>query len=487
MNPEQPHHNKWIYPGASLASKLRGIHCDHHSMQLEFSFHDLRVNNNHESTISSKTKPYFYECILTLWLQTWLNNDSSTEYHGSEERKKDIVSSSKLRRFDTLLYHATSLHLFTNHIDFLLPLCLKSLALRCSMNNVGWSIVPKTILDKRHMQVLNPIIKICAYGLLSQAFVAGDSENDKETALINAVNNSDAVLDFLIGLLSIIHPAQVSVLIETYFRTLRDNATLKTNNNGDLLTGEPEQVVPSSTSWASFFVDRAKCSKYLRLRAIEKIAKIPRFLSLNFPLKYNSISGQKTKYNTSWMKQCLDDYSVDINPDNQRTVYSDRLERLPRSYWLAHLIANEGFFICESSCKSLRGDLFSGIGSYEKNTIKAFGDKETFMSQLNLLDFEATAIQSMTCIYELLVRCHSMDSRFQTEAGRRRIATMLVKPIMEKSLRNVELLASFEPTHKVRSLWLLCLLYILQEAPDIVIRHHLRLCCSSKVKLIYWK
>jgi len=73
-----------------------------------------------------------------------------------------------------------------------------------------------------------------------------------------------------------------------------------------------------------------------------------------------------------------------------------------------------------------------------------------------------------------------MDRRFQSEASRGRIAGMLAGPILEKSIQSVRWLARMEATHRVRSTWLLCLVYVLQEAPEHLISSIVRSYCDPK-------
>jgi hypothetical protein len=82
----------------------------------------------------------------------------------------------------------------------------------------------------------------------------------------------------------------------------------------------------------------------------------------------------------------------------------------------------------------------------------------------------------------LIVRRHTMDKRCQTESCRGRIAALFALPILEKSISSVRWLARMESTHKVRSTWLLCFIYVLQETPEVMIREYVRSFCSPKVR-----
>jgi hypothetical protein len=77
-----------------------------------------------------------------------------------------------------------------------------------------------------------------------------------------------------------------------------------------------------------------------------------------------------------------------------------------------------------------------------------------------------------------------MDRRFQRDSSRGRIAALFTKPIFEASLSSVRWLARLESTHKVRSLWLLCFVYILQEAPENLLRQAVRSYSNAKVRIL---
>ena len=101
----------------------------------------------------------------------------------------------------------------------------------------------------------------------------------------------------------------------------------------------------------------------------------------------------------------------------------------------------------------------------------------------DLLMFQSIAIHSITVVYELVLRRHAMDRRFQTETCRGRIAALYAPVFFSQSLQSVRWLARMESTHKVRSLWMLCLVYLLQETPEQLIRTLVMTYCDPSVRL----
>ena len=93
---------------------------------------------------------------------------------------------------------------------------------------------------------------------------------------------------------------------------------------------------------------------------------------------------------------------------------------------------------------------------------------------------------ALNCVY-LYYQDHfsPMDTRFQTDVLRGRIAAMFTDTLFTMSLQSVRWLSRMESTHKVRSVWMLCLIYILQEAPEVLIRHLVRSYCDPSDMLIH--
>ena len=85
------------------------------------------------------------------------------------------------------------------------------------------------------------------------------------------------------------------------------------------------------------------------------------------------------------------------------------------------------------------------------------------------------------CAYELLVKRHAMDSRFQTIDSNIRVAAMFVGPILDYSLDAYPVLARMNANQQVRGIWLICLLYVLQEGPEVLVRDKLQSFCRQKV------
>ena len=446
-------------------------------MQLAFSFPSEDCSITNGALTSENEKPFLYECIMSLWLLTWVENSPINENDWNNKQRKNMSIKSMLQKKDFPHLQVSAVSLFNSNIDFILPLCLKSLALRCSQNLKRWQIIPQTILDKRHMQVLTQIIQICAYGLIHQALTPETDDQDIDALIMSSVSNSDAVLDFLIGLMAIIHPAQVFILLAAYFETLKSFDVIKNGNKVPVAQpNDKEQNKPLADEEKVLNLKREKCSVQLRLRAIEILTKLPNFVPLNFPLKCNDISSQRKKYVNSWMKQYHDDENYET-VESSLYEYPDGLERLPHPNWLTNLIADEGFSICSNSCAIMINEPTKSERSKESRIL----DFQK-MLQENRLHAESVALQSITYMHELLIKRHFMDKRFQSETGRKRLSCIFIHSVLENSIKNVELLANLKASHEVRMLWLLCLLYLLQEAPENIIRHYLRRFCSNKVK-----
>jgi len=437
---QQPLYNKWVYVDTTESSKLRGIHNDRDDTQLEFSYPPLNPNDPNNSYFSRKSETFLYESIFTLWLEAW----------------KDAIAHSNS-------IFPPSMLAYVDNIDFLFPLCLKSIALRCTPINSMWSIIPTTILDKRHMDIFEAIMKICARGVLFRSLDFSVLQSNGDETFQKAIDSSNVVIDFITGLLSVIHPAQVSTLIDSYLKTLQKCDQIDVGN----FTQSDKTQASLKPNLQTHLT---KCSLLLRLRAIEKLSIIPGFVSLNYPLKHKKSNKHKSRSTTSWMKQHSHDQFINSIQDKNE-LYSDGLNRIPKSSWLINTIASEAFHIFKIAHKALNGEVFL----IENHDIKLH------LTERDELQFETIAEQSITFIYESLIRRHAMDSRFQTEAGRGRLASMYIEVILQSSFSNLNILRDIDPVNRVRTMWILSFLYVLQEVPEGVIRHLLVLSCSFKV------
>ena len=191
---------------------------------------------------------------------------------------------------------------------------------------------------------------------------------------------------------------------------------------------------------------------------------------------------------SSWTNQIsenMDISNVNSLVDDKNCPYPDGLHRLPREHWLAELLVNECLSICMLSCESIVAEAMAHLKNtsaqnFNANNTSDVRRRNMVLSRDALIQFQNTAMQSITCLYNHLLRRHCMDARYQSEEGRTRIASLFVCPLIKKTLEGVKVLSRMEPTHKVRILWLLCFLYIHQEAPEVLIRKQMRNSCGFK-------
>lgn len=514
---KQSENNMWTHP-YSLSNngqprkeyKLRGIHKNMEDMQLEFSFQfsssssSQGIDSRSKSSIEKKHLPYLYESIFTLIVQAWLvdispvitkdasiNKSNLDSYMVSKFHECQHVSSKSSSSSFHSAPTSSGIYSFITNLDFLLPVCLKSFALRISPTASNGksqiSIVPSALLDKKHMNVLELVIEICVRGILYQSlapFVENEETEKREEKKKSWEKNNNILLDFMVGLIAIIHPAQVSILIEKYFSVLRsyDNthsnvSSVSFRHSSSFTQYSFPASFPTSgpsISWTPQLLHTLQRSRQLRIQAIQRFSSIPKFVSLNYPLKYpnhDNFAYQSTsRTSSSWMKQENSQNKIEKSEDN--CPYADGVERLPAANWLAELLMKEGFSICVSASQNEMSETLTNQQlPHQSNT--------SCLSKENLLSFQLTAVQSMSCIYESLIRRNAMDQRFQSKEARHRVAAMFTSVILQHSIDNIQLLAKMESTYKVRSLWLLSFLYILQEAPETYIQQKLLDVCAA--------
>lgn len=414
---------------------------------------------------------YIYESIMILWLQAW----------------SDFIESGAEEKSHVPVFAATSqesvLLDFFRHIDILLPLCLKSLALRYSVEVQRFGDpLTKAILDRQHMSVMTHFVDVLARGVMGLALSYSDSSSvpeAKDNALLQALATSEYVADFFEGLFAIIHPENMRCLIEKYFEALNECEADHVKENAEF-------------DWTEQKIHRAKCSRQLRLRAVERLAVIPFFLALNVPPKFaeKAISSHlHNGGNSSWKMQYTDNANDPTSKEDIPLQFrrASNSEKCPESMWLARLLADEAFSICSLSCEAV---VASAVAHIEfSNTTKSLNQGERLkklpgmqLERGDLLMFQSISIHAITVAYELLLRRHAMDRRFQTDICRGRIAALYADSLFSKSIQSVRWLARMESTHKVRSLWMLCLIYVLQEAPEVLIRDLIRSYCDPTVR-----
>jgi hypothetical protein len=407
---------------------------------------------------------FVYEAIFALWAKTWLDYTAENGkriqpglYHrsGQETENRSLLVES-----------------FYANIDVLLPLCLKSLAMRCL------SIVPDSsprshvIVDEYHMSMFESVTEMLCQGLMAEAMSGADNPDQ---AIANALGSTDTVVDFLIGLSPIIHPQQHEVIVTKFFRTLR-------------LAEIDDEISVGGFEWNADSIRRVKSSRHLRLRAIEKLSVLSSFVQSNFPLKYSGWNPLDKETSVSWNVQKAGGPELH-GVASTGNSYGDDAERLPRSGWLACQLADETLLICSLSCEAVVAEAMAlaeitqhhmgGSPTSRQSALQQRPGKS--LKRNDLLLFQSMAVHSITCLHELLLRRHAMDSRYQSDQCQGRVAAMFAPSILTKSIDNVRWLARMESTHKVRSLWLLCFVYILQEAPEALLRARLRSYCYPPV------
>jgi hypothetical protein len=428
---------------------------------------------------------FIYESILVLWLRAWVDHAESKNIERAQ-RGADTDHQNRtfvIPEFDMESPIEDPLYSLFAHMDIILPLCLKSIVLRCSQAiSPLRSRAAKVIVDESHMAILEPFVEMLTRGLMGEALSSlGSTGSERECGLFRAMFSSDILLDFLVGLFAVLHPAHMSVLISKYFKTMTDcEIEHLGTHEGDIVF-----------AWTEESLLRVHCARQLRIRAVERLAVLPSFIAINYPTKHSGHKGSVRAKKTTWKMQysdakCEDPVAVlDFTKDD-----GDGL--LPRNAWLADLLTRECLSICALSCEAVVAEAMAVIETHH-DTPKVAGSKSSSLKNRptatlqrdELLMFQSIAIHAITCFHELLLRRHAMDTRFQKENIRGRIAALFAKPTIEKSLASVRWLTRMEATHKVRSLWLLCFVYVLQEAPEALIRDAVKSYCDPKVSISF--
>ncbi len=401
---------------------------------------------------------YLYESILLIWLRSIKDHTA-----GQDFLQNSILMSTTSPDNDD--FFCGLLENFQNNIDLLLPLCLKSIGIRFGhAMKTSHSPITRVIVDKRHMALFESLFEIVPLFLVREAMTGLKSGGkDKDDCLLDVLSKSEPVIDFLIGLYAMLHPAQTSVLTRKLFQSLRRVET----------EGLEVEANDARFEWTPKSLQRIKCSRQLRLRVVEKLAVLPNFVALNYPMRFPSQKLPTRTNKQTWTNQHAD--TMKDKPFRSEDLLKDSEYSSPPSGWLAEILTRESLSISALSCEAVVAEAMAHIEENEpKSTLAlktALKTRPTIsLTREDLLMFQSIAIHGITCVHELLLRRHAMDRRYQKETTRGRVASLFAIPIFETSLASVRWLSRMESTHRVRSLWLLCFTYVLQEAPENLLR-----------------
>jgi hypothetical protein len=420
--------------------------------------------------------PFVYEVVMVVWLRSFMDHISAKDegvdsggFVGESGKSKIYSVLLHSSRADATASQTEPLLLFHFNTDILLPLCLKSFLLRCTSAVPANSPSVRIGLDSGHMKVLVPFVEMLTHSLVGEALAGPSSGGESDLVLLRALSRAQMVLDFLVGLASIVHPHYMAELIWKHFRMLRECEIA------------PETRNPTGFVWNEDSLHRVRCSRQLRIRSAELLACMPNFVALNYPLRYREEMRRAKRQSTSWCTQDMEPESG-FHYAKSTCPYSDGRDRLPESGWLATLLASECLSISSLSCEAVVAEAIANVETTPKSMSSPLAQRPgVSLKRDDLLRFQSTAIHAVTCVYELMLRRHAMDSRFQKDQARSRIAAIFAPAILENSLRSTRWLARMEATHKVRATWLLCFLYIIQEAPETLLRDFMRSYCSPPV------
>ena len=237
---------------------------------------------------------FLYESIIALWLRSWSEHFLSTvspKYHGDATSSRTVAF--PFPPFDSLRPVDNSVVSFFHHMDMLLPLCLKSVALRYTAEVLPiYPAATRVQLDVRHRMIFENFTEMLARGLVGMALAGLGSPEATEKALGRAVSASDAVVEFLIGLIPIFHAEHMRVILTKYFKALKDTETEHLGGAAD-----------TDFEWNEESLLRVRSSRQLRLHAIELLASLPSFCYLNYPCKVEEGGQQPKPAASSWLNQ----------------------------------------------------------------------------------------------------------------------------------------------------------------------------------------
>ena len=424
---------------------------------------------------------FLYESIITLWIRSWSEHflsASSPRHHGLTASPR--VAAFPFSPFDPSRPVESSTVSFFHHMDMLLPLCLKSIVVRYTAEVLPiYPAVTRVKLDEQLHMIFDKFVGMLARGLVGMALAGLGSPEGIEKALQRAVSASDVVVEFLIGLIPIFHAEHMRVIFTKYLKVLKDTETEHLGRTADCET---------DFEWNEESLLRVRSSRQLRLHAIELLASLPSFCHLNYPCKVADAQHNSKPVSSSWLHQYGPNRNQMFEKLTSIPEYPDSLQRAPPPGWLSRLVIEEALSVCSLSSEAVIAEaLAHSEVSRQQPGLSTNGLPSSLrrrpgasLQRDDLLMFQSLSIHAINIVYELVLRRNAIDRRFQSDSCRYRIAALFALPILEKSISSVRWLARMESTHKVRSLWLLCFVYVLQEAPDSLVQNFIRSCCDPR-------
>ena len=417
-----------------------------------------------DSSERADLSPWFYELVSALWVHSWTVFASQVKGENHMRGSSATIPNWPYKAIEGTSNPsveektATS---FIRNIAFFLPLMLKSLAIRCSKHQTTQLVVPMTFLDNSHMQVLVPLIETIALGTMKEAMSGSSGGSNAEHMLAKALSVTEYSSSFFIGTFACLHPSQVSTLINAYFNILVECEQPGGRGSRSVIFTDRQSI------------RRIKCSKLIRLHVVEKLAVMPKFIALNYPPKFTGYCPPKSVASSSWCHQ-----SINNVPDNMYS-YSEKINRYPQSFWLSDLLMDQCLSISIRCCEAIM------IEAKAQLKASKFGNKVLSpLSREDLMGLETTALQAASCAYDVLIKRHAMDSRFQNIENNTRVAALFVEQVLENLVSGISILNGLEPNQKVRSYLVMCLIYVLQESPEVLLREKLRSFCQQDVSML---
>jgi hypothetical protein len=355
---------------------------------------------------------------------------------------------------------------FLSHVDFLLPLCLKSLTLRLSKPKQSIELIPSSFLDADHLQMISVLLAFIANGLVSSTKY-NIKDTDFHLVLQAVLIQCDSVIDFIIGLFALIHPQQVSQLVYTYIRSFQD-------------AEDSCDVEELNTENPYNFIGFISCCRQLRIRSYERLVSMPNFVAINFPYRYRTTRQNENVSNLSWIKQHLADDFI--------TAVVDR--KAPKRHWLAELVVQDCLSIAHKSFETIFNGWIpkqkvNNLENKKKNTvISAFRQRIPLPADL-VMHEECISRNAISIVYDILLRKNALDMRYQKKESFDRIISMFISPLIYGTAQAVHVISKMDPSDKLRNQWLLCMLCSIQDAPDAALRKGISSLCAQDVSIFY--
>ena len=313
---------------------------------------------------------------------------------------------------------------FLENLDIILAIALKSFILVYCDGDKGKTQHPVIALPEEDFNLVANFTEMVVDGLVRKALGVGEQ--------------FEVLLDFVVGIFSTLVRDQAREYCVRYIKSIRKTATISIES---------------------------KCFQ-ARFKTARRFLSLPCFVELNETATTTTTDCQlpTPSVEVSWLLQSLE---KPISHDLSRSTASE----LSTHCWMSDLFLRDSLETSIAATQLIMKESMKSSQSSKSTPHDESPEKEN-PDQGGLMRLHSSAIGGIAVVHELLLRRLAMDARYQSDSMKARLSSMFLPPVLEVALEYAEVFNELPCEHAVRRLWMGCLLHVLQDAPELIIRNH---------------